>query len=65
MSADEEPSPKHVDHGSPSFLEKLGAGTDALLEDFFRWWGTGELEGIWSATKYKLLECVHFIYFST
>jgi hypothetical protein len=46
MSAEEEASPKPVDHGSPSFLEKLGAGTDALLENFFEWWGTGELEGI-------------------
>lgn len=45
MSAEEEESTKRVDHGSPSFLEKLGAGTDALLEEFFQWWGTGELEG--------------------
>jgi Niemann-Pick C1 protein len=41
MSADEDALQKRVHQGSPSFLEKLGAGTDALLEKFFYWWGTG------------------------
>ncbi|PNF25098.1 hypothetical protein B7P43_G01990, partial [Cryptotermes secundus] len=41
ISPNEEALPKHVDQGSPSFLEKLGAGTDALLGDFFWWCGTG------------------------
>jgi hypothetical protein len=46
MSADEDAPAKHVDRGSPSFLEKLGAGTDDMLEDFFHWWGTGEFRGL-------------------
>ncbi|XP_069696663.1 NPC intracellular cholesterol transporter 1 isoform X2 [Periplaneta americana] len=41
MSADEGTLPKRVDRGSPSFLEKLGAGMDTLLENCFQWWGTG------------------------
>lgn len=46
ISPNEEALPIRVDQGSPSFLEKLGAGTDALLRDFFQWWGTGELEAL-------------------
>jgi hypothetical protein len=46
MSADEDALQKHVYRGSPSLLEKLGAGIDALLRDFFYWWGTGECQGI-------------------
>lgn len=46
ISPNEEALPKRVDQGSPSLLEKLGAGTDALLGDFFQWWGTGELEAL-------------------
>lgn len=46
MSADEDGLQKRVHRGSPTLLEKLGAGTDALLEDFFCWWGTGELKGV-------------------
>jgi hypothetical protein len=46
ISPNEEALQKCVDRGSPSFLEKLGAGTDALLGDFFQWWGTGELEAV-------------------
>lgn len=45
ISPNEEGLPKRVDQDSPSFLEKLGAGTDALLGDFFQWWGTGETGG--------------------
>jgi hypothetical protein len=51
MSADEDALQKRIHLGSPSLLEKLGAGTDALLENFFYWWGTGELKGV--------LELVH------
>jgi len=46
MSADEDALEKRVHRSSPSLLEKLGAGTDALLEKFFYWWGTGELQGV-------------------
>jgi hypothetical protein len=46
MSDDEGALQKPVHQSSPSLLEKLGAGTDALLEDFFYWWGTGELQGV-------------------
>jgi hypothetical protein len=46
MSADEDALQKHVHQGSPSLLEKLGAGIDASLEDFFYWWGTGEWQGV-------------------
>jgi len=46
MSADEDALQNRVRQSSPSLLEKLGAGTDALLEKFFYWWGTGELQGV-------------------
>jgi len=46
MSADEDALQKRAHHSSPSLLEKLGAGTDALLEKFFHWWGAGELQGV-------------------
>jgi len=46
MSADEDALQKRAHHSSPSLLEKLGAGTDALLEKFFYWWGAGELQGV-------------------
>jgi hypothetical protein len=60
MSTDEDALQKRVHRSSPSLLEKLGAGTDALLENFFYWWGRGELQGVseFSSTmKCKLPEC--------
>ncbi|PSN54935.1 Niemann-Pick C1 protein [Blattella germanica] len=40
MSADDPTLGKRIAQGDPSFLERLGAGTDLLLERFFQWWGT-------------------------
>jgi hypothetical protein len=54
MSADEGALQNRVHLGSPSLLEKLGAGTDALLKDFFYWWGTGELKGVLEFTHNEI-----------
>ncbi|XP_066999010.2 NPC intracellular cholesterol transporter 1 [Anabrus simplex] len=39
VSADGANIPRQIDQ-SASVLEKLGAETDRVLEDFFQWWGT-------------------------
>lgn len=40
ISADDLPS-GFDDEEQSTFIEKLGAGTDKLLAEFFCWWGTG------------------------
>lgn len=40
ISADDLPS-GFDDEQQSTFIERLGAGTDKLLAEFFCWWGTG------------------------
>lgn len=40
ISADELPT--GFEDIQSTFIERLGAGTDKLLQEFFCWWGTGK-----------------------
>lgn len=40
ISADELPT--GFEDTQSTFIERLGAGTDKLLQEFFCWWGTGK-----------------------